>query len=195
MRRLQTQWLVLVAAVAFAVLAASPLAAQKGKGKKATTIRGRVVKVQGTDRFVVRTTDNREVILRTRTATKFLRNNRPIRFADVRVGSDVAVLVDEVGDDIFATSVTIGEAIAPDDATLLEGTIVRVDDVGNRVIVRTPARKEVILFTEKDTVFTLDNRAVRLVELRPGMAVKAKYKLKDKKHMAHSIVVTPRPRK
>ena len=182
-----------MAAVAFAACTAPALALQAKKpSTKPTTVRGRVVKVHGTDRFVVRTSDNREVILRTRTATKFLRNKQAVRFADLRAGIPVTVLVDEDGKDLFATSVTLDEVVAEEDATTLEGTIVRVRETENEIVVRTSAGKEVILVTNKAAKITLNNRTVRLTALQPGMAIKANFAVKNKKNMAHSIVVTPK---
>ena len=83
---------------------------QKQKGTK---IQGQIVRVQGPDRFVVRTADKREVILLTNPQTRFLVNDRVVRFTDLREGAEVTTVYDVTGDQNFANSVTIVPAAEP----------------------------------------------------------------------------------
>src|SRR5262249_8523547 len=149
-------WFATVATcIAFgAVALAQPPAVQTQKG---TTIRGRVVRVQGTDRFVVRTADC-EVILITNPQTKFLLNNRPARFTDLREGIEITTIYNVTGDQNIASSVTLAAAQEPpatQEATVLEGTVIRIIEP-DQIVVRSAAGKEGILFTEHQSTFTLN---------------------------------------
>jgi len=192
MERLHKQWFVWVAAaLALATLTAQCGAAQARKG---TRIRGRVVRVRGSDQFVVRTADNREVILHANPRTKFLLENRAARFTDLREGVEIDALYDVAGEQNLTSAVTIVPA-AGAVPEVVEGTIVRVVERDNQLVVRTAAGKEVIVFADPRTTFTVNDRAARLVDFRPGTAVRVKVHMKDRKAFARSVVTVPkRPR-
>jgi hypothetical protein len=197
MERTQSQWLLWVAtALAFAVFTA-PAWTQRppGQVRKGTRIKGNVVRVQGNNQFVVRTADNREVILFANPQTKFLLENRAARFTDLRTGVAIDALYDVTGDQNFASSVTITPAVVPGpgtEAEVVEGTIVRVLEADNQVVVRTAAGKEVIVFTDTRTTFTFDNRTARLADFRVGTPVRVNVHMKDRKHFARSMMTMPR---
>jgi hypothetical protein len=192
MRRIQLPWLARAVATfaAVAVLACSqpPAEAQKPGG---TRIKGHVVRVQGTDGFVVRTADKREVILHTHPKTKFLINEREARFADLREGVEIDALIEEEKERSLANSVTIIPAAEAAEAAeeVVEGTVVRVNEANNEIVIRTAEKKEVVVLAEERTKFTIEDRAVKLTEFRPGMAVRANFVVKDKKNMARSVTV------
>jgi hypothetical protein len=196
MKRFQWQWLgwvvmaVAFAAFTFAAWAQRPAApAQKG-----TRIQGHVVRVQGSDRIVVRTADKREVILHTNPQTRFLLNERVARFADLREGVEINALFDVMGERNLASAVTIIPAATPA-ADIVEGTIVRVIEPDNQIVVRTAAGKEVILLADERTKLTMDDRSVRLADFRPGTAVRVHFDVRNQKNMARSVMTMPkRPR-
>jgi hypothetical protein len=88
------------------------------------------------------------------------------------------------GDRNLASSVTM--------APLVEGRVVRVVEAEKQILVREPGGKEVILFAEPNTIFTVNDRPARLVDLRPGMVIRSHFDVKDKRHIARSVVVTPK---
>jgi len=192
MKRFLTQWLAWAAAMTVVVFAAPTWTqAQDKQGHKGGKMQGHIVRVQGSDRFVIRTADKREVILRTDTRTRFLLNERAIRFADLRPGAEVVILHDDLGD--LASTVTVLPA-ATEDAEVVEGTIVRVIEPENQVVIRTAANKEFIVFTDARTSFMLNERAVRLVDFRPGVAVRINFHAMKDRNMARSIVAVKRLR-
>src|SRR5262249_32479952 len=140
---------------------------------KGTRVKGQVVRVQGPNQFVIRTADRKEVILLTDPRTRFLMNERVVRFTDLRERAEVDILFDEREGRNFASSVTIAAA-DEEPAEILEGTVVRVIEPEHQIIVRTVTGKEVILVTHDRTSFTLNDRTAKLVDFRPGTAVKAR---------------------
>jgi hypothetical protein len=199
MRRFPSQWLVGVAAVALMALTTSAWAqVLPGGPPKGTRIQGRVIRMQGPDRFVVRTADKREVLLQTNADTRFLLNNRAARFADIREGVTVDGTFDLVGGQNVINSVTITPAEGGQDVaegTLIEGTVVRVLEPDNQLVVRTANGQEVIVFADDRTTFTFDDRPGRLVHFQPGTLVRAHVDVRDRKHFARSVVTMPkRPR-
>jgi hypothetical protein len=198
MRRFQTRWLVGVATVAVAAFLAPIMAkAHAAQVQKATVVRGHIVRLHGPDRFVVRTPDRREVILHVNPQTRFLHNNRVARFEDLRVGAPIAADFDVVEDRHLARSVTINpaEVVEPVPAEqAVEGTIVRVLEPENQFIVSTAAGKEVILAAEPRATFLFDERPARLVDLRPGMAVRTHFDVRERRNIVRSVVTVRRPR-
>jgi hypothetical protein len=200
MRRFQTRWIAWVlAAVACAVFTMASSAQQRARqSQKGTRIHGHIVRVQGPNQFVVRTADKREVILHTNDQTRFLLNNRAVRFADLRDGAEINAVFDVVEDRNLTNSVIITSSGAveqvPVDVTEVEGTIVEVKEP-DRLVVRTSRGEEVILVTDVRTTFALNDRAVRLADFRPGMAIRAKFDVKNRKNVVRSVVNMPkRPR-
>src|SRR5438128_431019 len=123
------QWISYVASLALVLtIAVVPALAQQKKGQAKTDIkvRGKITKVEGTDRVVVRTKENKDVILVTNPQTRFTINGKAGRFADLRVGTEIDVVY-LVRDDVnVVNTVLVGELdTAAADATLVEGTIVR----------------------------------------------------------------------
>jgi hypothetical protein len=163
--------------------------------QKGTKIQGHVVRVQGTDRFVVRTADKREVILHVNPQTRFLLNERMARFEDLREGVPITAMFDVMDDRNLASSVIIspGEAVEEVPAAeVVEGTIVRVIEPDNQIIIRTARGKEVVLVAGPKATFTLDERTVRLADFRPGTAVRVQFDVRNQKNMVRSVVGTAR---
>jgi len=193
MRRFQSLGLVgAVAALVVAAFAALAWAQRPAAPPpKGTRIQGHVVRVQGPNQFVVRTADKREVILHTHPRTRFLLNERAVRFTDLREKAAVDILFDETEGRNVASSVTIAGDEEPG-TEIVEGEVVRVLEPQNELVVRTVSGKEVILVTHPRTTFTINERSARLVDFRPGTAVKVRFNVKDRKNMAHSIVTRPK---
>jgi hypothetical protein len=197
MRRLLAQWFIgLIAALAIVALPPvsfaqhHPVQAQKG-----ASIRGQVVRVQGPDRFVVRTPDKKEVILHANDQTKFLHKDRVVRFNELREGIEINAVYDVIGDQNLVSSVTLtpDEIVAEDqDAVTLEGTIVRILETDNQIVVRTARGDEKVLIIDPRSKFFVENRAARLVDFRTGMPVRVSVDVRNQKNMVRTVVALPR---
>jgi len=192
MQFLRTSWLVVAAAVSFALFTAPALAQRppEDKAPKATKVRGHIVRLDGKDRFVIRTPEKKEVILLVNDRTRYLLENRAVRFADLREDAEVEVVYDVVDRQYHANAVTILPVAGPD--TFVEGEIIKVVEPEGHFIVRVKGGREVIVYADPQTAFTLGDRTVHLADIQSGMLVKAKVNLRDKRHHAHSVVLTPR---
>jgi hypothetical protein len=172
-----------------AALAQQKKGQAKGQGKAETKVdirvRGKITKVEGTDRIVVRTQDNKDVILVANPQTRFTINGKAGRFADLRVGNeiDVAYLVQ---DNVNVVNTVLVGDLEPADATFVEGTVVRV--VGeDQIVVRDRADKEVIVFVNPQTRFLIDERPVRLVDFRQGANVRINVDTRDNRTWARTV--------
>jgi hypothetical protein len=202
MKRFQSQWFAGVVAVALASFTSlgcsqnpagleQPQAEPPKQPQKGTRMQGHVVRVQGPNQFVVRTADKREVILHVDERTKFLLNQRAARFTDIREKATVEVLFEEAENRNLASSVTI-TAAEEQTAEVVEGTIVRVVEADNQIVVRTASSKEVIVFVEEKTTFTVNERTARLVDFKAGMPVRVHVDARGNKNMARSVVTLPK---
>jgi hypothetical protein len=182
---------------ALSAVFALPASAQPPKSApvkpKSRQVQGKIIRVDK-GQFVVETRDKARHTFRVRPQTKFRLKDRVVPFTDLRVGRNVTVDTVLVGEQPFADSVVLLEedAVSPED-TLLEGEIVRVIGT-DQVVVRTPARKEVIVFVDPRTTFLLENRAARFTDLRVGHHVRARVHVRGGRHMARQIMVPPRRR-
>jgi hypothetical protein len=172
--------------------------AQPAPAVSKTTLRGKIVRLQGQDQFVVRTANDKEVILFTNPQSRYLINGRPGRFTDLRVGAELNVDYVIQDDRHWVQTVTIGETVvapAPAPAvtpvpavqdTRVEGTIVRVAD--GQVVIKTGENKEVIIHVDPQTRYTFEERQVRFNDLRTGSPVRVEYELRDRRPVARSIL-------
>jgi hypothetical protein len=191
MRRFQSQWFAwAVAVLTLAAFTASAWAQRRmAPAPVGTRIQGHVVRVQAPDRFVVRTADRGEVILHTNARTRFLLNERPVRFEDLRERAPVVVFFDDLGQRHVASSVAISPAALPEE--ILEGRIVRVLE-DDRLVVRSPRGREVIVVTEPRTVFTINERPARLADFRVETSVRINFTVRNRTTVARSVVAMSR---
>jgi hypothetical protein len=172
--------------------------AQQGQ-QAAPAMRGKIVRVQGQDQFVIRTADNREMVFYTNPETRYTIRGNAGRFADLQAGSDVNVLYSTRNDRHFVSTVTVGAAAAPPaqgaqatpaqpaPATTINGTVVRV--VGqDQVVVRLEGDKEIVVYVTPQTKYTFDDQPGRFTDLQPGTQVRVDYDERDRRPLVRSIL-------
>jgi translation initiation factor IF-1 len=187
---------------------AQPPAVQPAAG---TNVHGKIVRMEGNDKFVVRTDNNQEVTFVTNPQTRYLMKDRAARFSDLRVGADISAVYSPRDNVNYVNSVTIGDAVAapvapaapppaappqaaqpvPAQPTVMEGTIVRV--VGrDQVVVRTADGKEVIVYVNPQTKLLLNDRPVEFTEFRAGAPIRVDYDVRNRRFEARRILGLPR---
>ena len=163
------------------------------KETKAVRVKGKIVKVQGTDQFVVQTTDNKEVPFYTGTSTRYMINGKAARFADFKNGNEVTIMYVPDGDRYVVQQIYVGDEPKPEE-TFYEGEIVKV--VGqDQVVIRTADKKEVIVYVDPKTTYTIGEKDVRFTDLTPGTNVRVDYDLRERRPYARSFRGTVRPRR
>jgi hypothetical protein len=193
MKFYRTAGLVLAAAFSLTAFTAAALAQQPQREEsKGVKVRGHVVALEK-GHFVLRNADNKELTLLVTDRTRFFLDKRTVRFADLHLDASIEATYDQINGQNSAYLVTILPKVAP--GQFVEGEVIRVVEPESHFIVRVKGGQEVIVFADPRTVFTLDDQPVRLVDLRSGMIVKAKVNLRDKRHHAQTVVITPRPPK
>lgn len=155
-------------------------------------MRGQVIRILGPDRFVVRTPDNREMILRTDAQTRFLMNQGAARFSDLRERSNVLVRFNRARGRNLARSVLINPRLGASlGARSLAGTIARLNVLDDLMVVRTASGREVPMHVNSRTALSLNNQTVLLNELRTGMPVQIQFDVRDQRNLAQSIAAMP----
>lgn len=169
---------------------------------QALTVRGKVVRMEGKDRYVVRTNENKEVIFYTNPQTRYTIEGKAGKYADLRVGAEVNSVYTTRDDRYYVNTVTVGGAVVPRDddppiaaGTTLRGKIVRVEGT-DRYVVRTNENKEVIFYTSPQSRYIINGKAGRYADLRVGAEVNSAYTLRDDRHVVNVVTVgaveTPR---
>jgi len=165
-----------------------------------TSVRGKVVRVEGQDRIVVQTTDNKEIILMSSPTTRYVIDGRDGRFTDLRNGVNVRATYTTEGNRYLVSSLQVGDAPASVPGTgttaaagtTLQGKVVRVEGQ-DRIIVKTSDNKEVILMSNPNTRYVIDGRTGRFTDLRTGVNLRATYNLDGTRYIVSSVQVGDAP--
>src|SRR5262245_24257508 len=163
---------------------------QKAPPDQATTIRGKILKIQGQDQIVVRTSTGKEQTLFVGPSARFVISGKAGRFVDLRPGAEVTIIYTERENRFWIETVTVGETTAaepPAEGTTVSGTVLRV--VGeDQVVVRTADNKEVIVYVAPQTKYIVDDRPAQFTDFRTGSDVRIIYDVRDRRNMGRSII-------
>jgi translation initiation factor IF-1 len=171
----------------------------KVKAGKDLRVRGEIVRMQAPDRFIVRTSDNKEITFVAIPETRIVVNKKAARFSDLKVGAEINAVYTVRDDRFLVSAVTVGEELpapepAPAEGTLVTGTVVRV--VGqDQVIVKTAEEKEVIIYVAPQTKYVFAEQPGRFTDLRPGADIRIQYDVRDRRNVARSIIGVRRSKK
>jgi hypothetical protein len=169
-----------VATLAFAI-ASAQAQPQTIKDQTGVKVQGHVVQIKGSDQLIVRTMDNKDLVFITNPKTTFLLRKQAVLFTDVREGVPVDIVYDVKGNQNMAGSFTLTPT------EVVEGEVVRVVEKDNQLILRNKDSKEVVVIIDPRTNITLENRAARLVDFRPGTMVRVHYDVRDNRNVAYSL--------
>lgn len=181
------------------------------------TVRGKIVRMEAPDQFIVRTSDNKEVIFFTNPQTRYTIDGRAGRYADLRVGTAISTGYIVRDDRNWVNTVTVGAAVQepapaqrpapvqdpasapnptpaqnPAPAQVTETTLIRGRIVSMRapdtIVVRSSDGKEITLLASPQTRYMINGKASQFGDLRAGAEINANFILRDGRH--HVSVVT-----
>jgi len=161
----------------------------------ATTLRGKVVRVEGQDRIVVKTTDNKEVILMSSPTTRYVINGKTGRFADLRNGVDLRATYNIQDNRYLVSSVQVGDApgIATEPGAINErkfrGRVVKINVANNQIVAKTQDGNEVTLYVQKTGRFMRNGQPVRMVDLQVGTIIEAQYIERDNHWWVDEVIL------
>ena len=174
-------WIRLLACASVSLAIALPATAQVKEAPRDLTLRGKIVKVESPDRFVVRTTGNKEIIVFTSPETRYVIDGKAARYGDLRVGTEINAVYVMRDDRHIVNSVTVGVAAAEPvnprpvaEGTVIRGKIVSVDDPA-KIIIRSAAGEEMVLVSTPETRILIDGKVSKLKDLRSGFEVNVNY--------------------
>jgi hypothetical protein len=149
-----------------------------------TTLRGKVVRVEGQDRIVVKTSDNRDVILMANPTTRYVINGKAGRFADLRTGVDFRATYNLQNKQYIVSSIQAGEGFDVDtqpgiNERKFRGRVVKVDAATNQIVAKSQDGKEVTLYVQKTGRFLRNGQAVRMADIQVGTVIEAQYLERD----------------
>jgi len=150
-----------------------------------TTVRGKIVRVEGQDRIIVQSNDNKEFILMSTPATRYVIEGRNGRFADLRNGANVQAVYNVQDNRYVVSSVQVGDAPAAATAPgginerKFRGRIVKINEANNQIVAKTQDGNEVTLFVQKNGRFLRNGQAVKLTELQVGNVIETQYLERD----------------
>lgn len=156
---------------------------------QAHQVQGQVVQVSPGE-FVIKTKDDRRIIVAIGPQTKFLMNDRVVQASDLRVGTDVSITLVPPSEKEVAQTVTLfgPPAAVPANEQVIEGVIVRT--VGtDQVLVRTADGREVTVFVDPATRYMFENRVGAYTDLRAGANIRVNANVHEGRHMARQILV------
>lgn len=157
-----------------------------------TALRGKVLRVEGQDRIVVQTSDDKEVILMSTPTTRYIINGKAARFADIRNGANVNIMYNLKDNRHIASSVQVGEGTVgttPATDRAFRGRIVSVDAPKHQIVAKSQDGKEVTLYVEKNGRFLRNGQAMNFADLKVGMIVEAQYTERDSHWWVDEVIV------
>jgi translation initiation factor IF-1 len=160
-----------------------------------TTVQGKVVRVEGQDRVILQTTDNKEIILVSNPTTRYVINGKAGRFTDLRTGVNLRATYVMEGDRYIVNSFQVGDApaIATEQGGINErkfrGRVVRIDAATNQIVAKTQDGKEVTLYVQKTARFLRNGQAVRMADIQVGTIVEAQYLERDNHWWVDEVIL------
>jgi translation initiation factor IF-1 len=143
---------------------------------------GRVVRIVGKDQVVIRTADNKEVIVFVGPETVYQLTREGGQLSDLRADTDIGVYYDKRHERPMARQVFGVSA----EGAVVQGTIARV--VGtDQIVVKTSDGKEVMVYVDPKTAYQLNNQPIPITELRPGYPVGVYYETLARRPTARRI--------
>jgi len=176
-------------AVLLVALTALAAAAQEAAPPRTTTFEGVVAQVKPDLNLVIlRMPDGKEMALRMAANSQITFNKQAIRLAELKVGTRVAITATEERDGFVGTSIVgpIDEAAAPAGRTI-RGTVYKVIEPENTMLVKTADGKEVRLLIAPQTRMQWDRRAVKLADLPLNTAATIVYDVREGKYVVTSL--------
>lgn len=174
-------WSLALLLVGFAVL---PATAQEAAPPEATTFEGTVAQVKpDLNLLILRTADGKEMALRMAPNSQIMFNKKAIRLAELPIGTKVAVIATQERDGFVGSSI-VGPV---GDTTTLRGTVFKVLEPENALLLKTPEGKEVRFLVQPESRLLLDRRAVKLAELPLNTGVTVVYDVRDGKYVVTSL--------
>jgi len=163
-------------------------------------LRARITKMEGNDRIIVRTQDNRDVILMVNPNTRYIVNGQPSRFADLRADQDINTVYTMDGDRYIVSQVQIGggDAVTPADNNpaananerVFRGKVVR-SFANNQFTARSADGKEVTFWTQPKQQLVINGKFNRLQDIPVGSEVQVNYAERDNHWYVEQITVDP----
>jgi len=169
---------------------------QNNNAQAGTSLQGKVIRVDGQDRIVVQTADNKEVILMSTPTTQYIINGRAGQFGDVRNGVNVRATYNMQDNRYMVSSFQVGDA--PDAANVnqggvndrrFRGRIAKIDAANNQIVAKSQDGKEVTLFVQQNGRFLRNGQAVKIAELQVGTVIEAQYVERDNHWWVEEVTV------
>jgi translation initiation factor IF-1 len=187
---------------AFSMAAAAAYAQQQDPPRQqpgtnaARNLRARVVRVDGNDRVVVRTQDNRDVILNVSPQTKYIVNGQPSRLTDLRVDQNINTVYTMDGDRYIVSQIQVGDNAAvgaPADnanARVFRGRVTKAFN-NNQLTVKSQDGKEVVFMTRPNQQLAVTGKFTKIQEIPVGTDVQVTYTEQDNHWFIDSITIAP----
>ena len=177
-------------------LMADAQAVIQGTGKQ---LQGRVVSV-GNGQFVVSGPNNQNMTFYTNPQTRYYSNNQAAQWSAIKQGATVNTWYDpsQTGQ-IYANTIAVvpadgqaqpapaAQAPPAANATTYQGQVVRV--VGqDQVVIRTSDGKEITVYTNPQTTYSLNNQPATISSFQAGVPVEVNYVMQNGRPYARGIL-------
>jgi len=174
---------------AFAVLALGSLA-NFGFGQepapiaKPLSVRARFVRLEGENRFIVRTQENKEITFFVAPGTRYVVNGKAVRLADLKPGADLTATYTLNNNQQTASVVTVGEA-NPD--TVFRGLVTA--KTAETITVKAQTGKEMAFNVNAQSRYTLRDKAITINDIKVGAVVEVRYVDRDSHSWVEELII------
>jgi len=174
---------------AFAVLALGSMAnfgfaQEPAPVAKPLSVRARFVRVEGENRFIVRTQENKEITFFTAPGTRYVVNGKAVRLADLKPGADLTTTYIINNNQQMANVVTVGEA-SPD--TVFRGLVTA--KTAETITVKAQTGKEMAFNVNAQSRYTLRDKAITINDIKVGAVVEVRFVDRDSHSWVEELIV------
>lgn len=175
---------------AFAVLALGSMASfgfgqDPAPAAKPLSVRARFVRLDGENRFIVRTQENKEVTFFVAPGTRYVVNGKAVRLADLKPGADLTTTYTLNNNQQIANVVTVGEA-SPDN-TAFRGVVTA--KTAETITVKAQTGKEMAFNVNAKSRYLLRDKAVTINDIKIGAVVEVRYVDRDSHSWVEELII------
>jgi len=155
---------------------------------KAIALRGRFLRTEGTDRIVVRTADNKEVILWSTPTTRYVVNRKVVRVNDLREGADLNATYVTRDNRYYVSNIQVGEGAAAADAnTAFRGRVTA--KTAETITVKSETGKEMVFNTNAQSQYKLGTKAITVNDIKVGAIVEVRFVERDSHTWVQELII------
>jgi len=151
---------------------------------KPLSMRARLVRIDGDNRYIVRTQDNKEITFVVAPGTRYVVNGKAVRLADLKPGADLTTTYTVLNNQQTASVVSVGDA---DPDTVFRGRVTA--KTAETITVKAQTGAEKAFNMNAQSRFTQRDKAITANEVKVGAVVEVRFVVRASQPIVEELIV------